>query len=765
MPLPTAPNFDPQAHPEAVIILPGDVVFPAVRFTMLTGRMVRMECIYPPASAEPHPFEDRPSQAFWYRRQPVPNFKQRLHNGVLDIDTEFLHLRYRVSMAGFSADTLAITLKQTGRTWRYGDSPRTAGNLKGTTRTLDNVAGATHLEEGLLSRAGWAVVDDSAALVFNAEGWLEPRPGREHHASPGNAIQRWLGQWFGKPKNSSTDLYFFGYGQDAAACLADYTRVTGPIPMIPRYILGNWWSRYWEYTQDSLKELMEEFRQHEIPLSVCIVDMDWHITKTGNTSNGWTGYTWNRDLFPDPAGFIHWLHDQGLRTALNLHPALGIHPHEEQYTELARWMGVDPASQEPIPFDLTDPRFAEGYFELLHHPLEEMGVDFWWMDWQQGHKTLLPGLDPLWWLNHLHFQDLGRDGRKRPFVFSRWGGLGNHRYPIGFSGDTIVAWRSLAYQPYFTATAANVGNAWWSHDIGGHMGIEGSPELYVRWVQFGVFSPISRLHSTKTASLDRRPWSKPAREAQAAKAAMQLRHQLIPYLYSMAWRAHRTGIALVTPMYYAAMNNPDAHKAVDQYGFGSELVAAPFLSPAKTPDGISARQVWLPAASAPWINFFSGKPLAGGRWHTVQGALEDIPVFARPGAIVPLAPATGWGGLDLPETLDVYVFPGAENEFELFEDDGETTGYQRGGYALTRFSLKVLEDGRLAFTIHPAASGQPEALHRLPARRTYRIHLRGVEAGVTASQPGEYDAATRTLHIAPVSLTPYEAVRIVLTPA
>ena len=195
---------------------------------------------------------------------------------------------------------------------------------------------------------------------------------------------------------------------------------------------------------------------------------------------------------------------------------------------MAKWMGVDPASREPISFDITDPRFVEGYFDILHHPYEEMGIDFWWMDWQQGRKSQLPGLDPLWWINHLHFYDLGRDGRKRPFVFSRWGGFGNHRYPIGFSGDTFVTWRTLAYQPYFTATAANVGYGWWSHDIGGHMFKDGTPELYLRWVQFGVFSPIFRVHSTKKAALDRRPWSKPERVYAAAKDAMQLRHALIP---------------------------------------------------------------------------------------------------------------------------------------------------------------------------------------------------------------------------------------------
>ncbi len=473
---------------------------------------------------------------------------------------------------------------------------------------------------------------------------------------------------------------------------------------------------------------MEDFRSRDIPLSVCIIDMDWHITKTGNASNGWTGYTWNRDLFPDPEGFIRWLHEKGLRTALNLHPAKGVYSHEQQYEQMAKWMGKDPAAKKPIPFDIADPHFMEGYFDILHHPYESPspsgrgdrgeGVDFWWMDWQQGTKSKVVGLDPLWFINHLHYYDLGRDGRKRPFVFSRWGGLGNHRYPIGFSGDTFVRWSALAFQPRFTSTAANVAYGWWSHDIGGHMFKDGTPELYLRWVQFGVFSPIFRLHSTNKAALDRRPWGKPERIFHAARDAMQLRHALIPYIYSMAWRAHQTGISLVTPMYYAHSgdnSNALAFEAQDQYYFGSELIVAPITAPSDPKTGIATKRVWFPAGT--WTNFFTGEQVAGGKMRDVKVSLEDIPVYAKAGAIVPFAPKVGWGGSENPTELDIYIFPGADNTFDLYEDDGETTDYQRGKYAITRFELQDE-----IFTIHSAQGD----LSVIPSKRTYRIHLLGV---------------------------------------
>ena len=132
-------------------------------------------------------------------------------------------------------------------------------------------------------------------------------------------------------------------------------------------------------------------------------------------------------------------------------------------------MGIDPATKKYVPFDIANKKFATNYMDLLHHPLEKQGIDFWWLDWQQKMTTSLPGVSPTWWLNYVHFTDQEREG-KRPLLFHRWGGLGNHRYQIGFSGDTVSVWDSLAFQPWFTATAANVGYAYWSHDIGGFTG-------------------------------------------------------------------------------------------------------------------------------------------------------------------------------------------------------------------------------------------------------------------------------------------------------
>ncbi len=723
-------DFDPLPSPDAV------VVGSNFRFMVLTDRLIRME--YSPSGE----FEDCPSQAIWYRNQPTPKYDLVANEQRVEIETEHLHLNYLVTPGGFTAAALQVIIKSTGHTWHYGDNAWRTGNLGGTYRTLDEAAGFVRPDPGLMASSGGAAYDDSKSLVFNADSWLELRA---------------------HPENQ--DIYFFGYGFDFAACQRDLARIAGRTPMVPRYILGNWWSRYWAYSAEELLGLMNEFKANDVPLSVCIVDMDWHLTETGNTSTGWTGYTWNRKLFPEPEGFIEELHNLGLKTALNLHPAEGIHPHEAPYPAFAKFMGVDPESNDAIPFDIADPKFTQGYFEILHHPLETQGVDFWWIDWQQGQLSSLPGLDPLGWLNHLHFHDLGRDGTKRPFIFSRWGGLGNHRYPIGFSGDTVIGWEALDFQPGFTSTAANVGYGWWSHDIGGHMGGIEEDELFTRWVQNGVFSPILRLHCTNNPFHERRPWMRGPAANQAASRAMRLRHALIPYIYTMSWRNYQTGLPLITPVYYTDPNeNTFTFAAYNTYWFGSELLAAPFTKPAHPETGLSRQTVWLPQGE--WYDFFNGERLQGGGWHTLYGVLADIPVFAKAGAIVPLAPQVGWGGIENPEILELYIFPGADNVFELYEDDGETTGYQHGKYALTRMEQTWGGD-ELTVTVSPATG----ATELIPGERRYILNFRGVaeprEFSITRNGSPlnlefSYQADTETLTLPSIILTPNDPLIVTL---
>jgi len=292
-------------------------------------------------------------------------------------------------------------------------------------------------------------------------------------------------------------------------------------------------------------------------------------------------------------------------------------------------------------------------------------------------------------------------------------------------------------------------------------GIE-EAELYLRWVQFGVFSPILRLHSSNNLYSERRPWGWGAAVEPLARAALQLRHALIPYIYSMAWRNTQAGVPLITPLYYSHPNAGDAYECPQAYWFGSELLAAPFTAPAIPDLGLSRQRVWLPEGE--WFNFFTGESMTGG-WHVVYGDLSAIPVFARAGAIVPLGPAVGWGGVANPAALTLHVFAGADNRFALYEDDGETTDYLRGRSALTVFEQRWGQDS-LSFTIAPTAGDASVA----PASRSYQLVVHGViqpeRVSVTLSdQPITpaaltYDPLAETLTVEVAGLKPADALHL-----
>ena len=686
------------------------------RFTVLTPSLIRME--YSPKGK----FEDRASQSVFFRDFPKNDFSVESVNGQLTIETENLLLTYRES-AAFSQDSLCIRLKtEPASTWYFGDEFE---DLGGTTKTLDDVNGETGLESGVCSRNGFSVLDDSKTMLLNNEnGWVEVR-------TP-----------------ETIDCYFWGYGFRYLDAVKDLYRLTGVPPMLPAYALGNWWSRYHKYMQEEYQKLIERFEQEDIPFSVSVVDMDWHIVdipeelqekdapKNGfyNLSNGWTGYSWNKELFPDYKSFLKFLKDKRLRTSLNLHPHAGVRRHEDMYAEMARSCGIDPESGEPVRLDILSPEFMEKYFDILHHPYEEAGVDFWWMDWQQGtsywwiHEENKDGkmrderevLDPLWMLNHLHIADIKRNG-KRPMFFSRYAGPGSQRYPVGFSGDTYVTWASLDFQPYFTVTASNIGYGWWSHDIGGHMGGFRDDELITRWLQFGVFSPINRLHSSSTEFIRKEPWCYEEKTERIMKQWLRFRHRLFPYIYTMNYRNHTALEPFLQPMYYAHPKNAAAYEVKNQFMFGSELMVAPITQPNNPITCKGSTKVWLPKGD--WFDFFSGLHYTSkkGRTLSVHRDIGEYPVFAKAGAIVPLQKHHL---LEAGDDLEIVIFPGADNSFTLYEDAGDGSEFEKGEFVQTEMVMQWSEAP--VFTVEPAKG----AVSLLPKRRSYHFVLRGFAEGV-----------------------------------
>ena len=686
-----------------------------LRISLLTSRLIRTEIAAHLDVPGGGTFTDLPTQTVQNRDFGEVKYSLSETEKYIEITTE--KAKFLVSKK--SGKVLSVTLEDGSVVKNFK-----SGRLPGTARTLDTANGAVKLECGITSGSGASLMDDSKSLLIKPDGSIAPRP-------------------------KCSDRYWFAYGTDFLGQMRDFFRLTGEVPLIPKYALGNWWSRYKAYTQEEYRTLMQTFIDKKLPITVATIDMDWHwtdvVSRFGEEAKaekpscaeeilynmvlpGWTGYTWNTELFPDHKELLSWLHEQGFKVTLNVHPSQGIRFFEDAYEPMCRRLGLDPSTKAPIKFDPADPEFMKAYFEVLHRPLEDEGVDFWWIDWQQGKKTKIPGLDPLWALNHYHTLDSGREDR-RPLILSRYSGLGSHRYPLGFSGDTQVTWKSLDFQPYFTNSAANSGYTWWSHDIGGHMrGIQ-DDELYLRWLQYGVFSPINRLHSSNSDFMGKEPWKRSFAVNQISEKFLRLRHKLIPYLYTANYRTHKYGEPICMPMYYR-YDCHDAYEFPNQYIFGGKLIVAPITTKMDKRLNLSSAWAWLPEEGVRYTDIFNGR-IYKGRWGIpMYRDLDSIPVLAREGTIVPMYRNADTNDLSLDQPLEIHIWRG-NGEYELYEDDGETNAYKNGIFALTKF--EVSEEGNsLTLTITPPADSKG----LLPEERKMHLCFRDVKS---ADAPAEYN--------------------------
>ncbi len=610
-----------------------------VRISVITERIIRVE------KGE---FCDNQTQMVMCRNFANPTFNVSIDGNKVSIVTKCT--AFLVDM-----QTLKCAIVKDGKRVY----PKKRDNLGGTARTLDGTFGVLggwkgrqkkehffvgHIRIGIFASTGVVEIDDSKSVLLE-DDCVKQR------------------------KKGAIDKYIFAFGDDYLGGLKEFYALCGATPLLPKYALGNWWSRYHAYTQDEYLALMDKFEEKRIPLSVATIDMDWHIVKNVPSDvpkltfqgAGWTGYTFEKELFYDYKAFLKNLKARNLAITMNLHPKDGIRYFECMYDEMALACGIDPSTKQPVEFDLTSKVFRNGYFDIVHHPYEEDGVDFWWIDWQQGTKSKMQGLDPLWLLNHYHFLDNCRDG-KRGLILSRYAGLGSHRYPLGFSGDTIVCWKSLKLQPYFTSLASNAGYTWWSHDIGGHLFNKGQKELYLRWLQYGVFSPINRLHSSNMG-VSKEPWKYGEMEGLAIEF-LQLRHRLLPYLYTANVRTHKEGIPLISPMYYySSEKNARAKKYRNQYYFGEQMLVCPVTK--KSKDGVTTIKIWLPDGE--WTDFFTGEKYQGGE-HAIAVPLDRYPVFVKSGSVVPLLKEKE-GNLQQFDELDVRIFAG-DGKYILCDEVG-----------------------------------------------------------------------------------------------
>ena len=638
------------------------VVGPA-RFTVVTPQCIRLE--YSPAGH----FVDAPSYFAANRDARWPDAKVTAESNATTIDTGAMRLAYRPDGHPFDADNLHVTIATPDGPADWHPGSVNAGNLGGTARTLDGWDGPRKLPDGLLSRDGWALIDDSASVLLT-NGWAAARPA-----------------------DAGTDWYLFGYGRDYRAALRSLTAISGPVPLPRRYTLGAWYSRYWPYSSAEFRDIVKQYADHGFPLDVLVMDMDWHL-------DGWTGYTWNPKLLADHHQLLDWLHAQHLAVTLNDHPADGVGRQEACYGPFMRAMGRSPADK-PLRFDAGDKHYLDTFYAFTHRPLEDEGVDFWWLDWQQyPNARSIPGLTNLEWLNRYNFLDTGRDGR-RGVSFSRWGGWGSQRYPIQFSGDASTSFGMLAAEVPFTSTAGNVGCFFWSHDIGGHNRGR-NEESYARWCQFGAFSAALRSHSTRDPTMDRRPWGYADWAEDSMRVSFRLRSRFFPYVYTAVQQACAGSAPFIRPMYLDHATVEAAYHQPQEYQFGDDVLVAPVAEAGAGPRRIGRQSVWFPPGGA-WYDFFTGERFDGDQQVLVAAPIDQFPLYLRGGVPVPMRPFTQRMATDPLNELVLRCYPGPdgrEASSTLYEDDGLTTAYATGGAARTKLTY-VRHGPQVVVTVAP----------------------------------------------------------------
>jgi alpha-glucosidase (family GH31 glycosyl hydrolase) len=370
-----------------------------------------------------------------------------------------------------------------------------------------------------------------------------------------------------------------------------------------------------------------------------------------------------------------------------------------------------------ITFDLSEQRQADVFMRSLHGPLMQQGVDFWWVDGGSG-SVDMPGLNKQLWTNKVFYDYSAQATGKRAFILGRYGDWGSERYPGFFTGDTYSEWPVLAYEVAFSVRGGNVLIPYISHDIGGFHGKRIDFDLYARWIEFGTFSGLLRMHSAHENPREgnlRMPWNYGQRGIDLMRRYFMLRTQLIPYIYSYAWRAHRESLPILEPLYLEYPDLEEAYRHPHEYFFGAEMLVAPVLDPG------GRQTVWLPPGD--WVGFSDGRHYQGGGTFTAQYPVEETPVFVRAGAVIPEQRPSDYSDARPLDALILNVYGSGNSRFELYEDDGESLNAdEEGQHARTALTHAVSANGEQHLVIEPVQGAYPGQ----PAQRSYQLRVHGV---------------------------------------
>lgn len=641
------------------------------RITVLTERLVRLEY------NESGVFVDNPTELVWYRNFNKPEFTVQETNKILNITTKYFTLTY-IKNKNFNggkvtpSKNLKITLNDTDKVWYYNHPE--VRNYDASVFSLKDT-NDKKLKKSLYSLDGFATIDDSNSNIILENGSFKER------------------------ENKGIDIYVFLYNKDFYYCLNDYFMITGYPPLIPRYALGNWWDKKESYNEFDIAHIVKKFEDNNIPISLFILN-NWEKENS---------FEFN-ESYKNPIPIIQYLKSKNIKLGLAIDDPKIFKSGSKSFNKIKDYLYTDKNGN--IPFNLFDAKTVDAFLKLLIDPLNGLGIDFYSIN-----SFDIKSIDRLTKLKHyLYYNDFKR--QKRPIITAYNSHMASHRYPILYAGKSDVSWDTLKKIPSFNASASNMGISFFSHDTGGSSGGIEDSELFIRFVELGVFSPILRLGSDSGKYYKREPWKWGLKPREIATRFLNLRHQLIPYLYTESYKYFKYGKPLIEPIYY---RYPALYDSIykDQYFFGSTFLISPITTKKDYLMNRVIQKIYIPDGI--WYGFFTGKQYKGNRRYTSFYRDQEYPVFVKAGSIIPLA-HNELNDTSSPKTLELQVFPGASNSYSIYEDDGETNNYLNGEFLITNVEF-VYEKNNYKLTVLPV--GGKKGI--IPDKRNYKIRFKSTK--------------------------------------
>jgi alpha-D-xyloside xylohydrolase len=489
--------------------------------------------------------------------------------------------------------------------------------------------------------------------------------------------------------------YYFIYGPEFDRIIAAYRELTGGTPMFGRWAYGFWQCKNRYKSQQEILDVARKYRDLRIPVDNIVQDWFWWNRKGEHVFN---------QNYSDPKGMIDQLHSENFHFMISVWPF--FEPGSKEYEEMdRRGFFIDRTKVAHLPYhakgmavyDPTNPAARKYYWDLMNSQLFKLGVDAWWLDTTEpetegqeenillDHKLFIgsgnryANIFPLMTTRAVYEGQRSVSDQKRVFILSRSAFAGSQRYGVtAWSGDVLSDWLTFKRQIPAGLNFSLSGIPYWTTDIGGFIsgGNLNDPdfrELFIRWFEFGAFSPIFRVHGTRNPD-ENELWSYGPDAQKILVAYDNLRYRLLPYIYSLAWMTTSQGYTPMRALVMDFREDVNAQNLGDQFMYGPAFLVNPVTEP-----GASERRIYVPQGK--WYDFWTGAPISGARFTNVAAPLDRMPLLVRAGSILPMGPTEEFA-LQKPDApVELRVYPGADGDFTLYEDQGDTYNYEKGQYA------------------------------------------------------------------------------------